>query len=71
MTPKEKAIELVNDFNQIQSPDSDYGISWIMAIQVALKTVDEIIKELLECGEVWMKSRINYWQSVKSEIEKL
>lgn len=36
-----------------------------------LIVVDEIIKELLECGEVWMKSRIRYWQEVKQEIELL
>jgi hypothetical protein len=36
-----------------------------------LIVVDEIIKELLECGEVWMKSRIRYWQEVKQGIELL
>jgi hypothetical protein len=67
MTPKEKAKELVDKmywhFRTIA--DSD------ICKQCALIAVNEIIEELLECGEVWMKSRIIYWQEVKQEIEKL
>ena len=33
--------------------------------------VDEMIEELYEWGEVWMKRRIEYWQEVKQEIQKL
>jgi hypothetical protein len=62
MTPKEKAKELV---------DKMYGVTDYQAKQSALIAVDEIIEELLECGEVWMKSRIIYWQEVKQEIELL
>jgi hypothetical protein len=62
MIPKEKAKELV---------DKMYGVTDYQAKQSALIAVDEIIEELLECGEVWMKSRIIYWQKVKQEIELL
>lgn len=67
MTSKEKAKELF-DKMWLNLP-TQYG--YLYCKQCALIAVDEIIKELLECGEVWMKSRIKYWQEVKQEIELL
>jgi hypothetical protein len=65
MTAKEKAKQLVYMYWDVE--DIDFSNS----IKCALIAVDEIIEELLECGEVWMKSRIIYWQEVKHQINKL
>lgn len=75
MPPKEKAIELIDRMNnqaitiQQWQTSSDYAKNDLK--RKVLIVIDEIIKELLECGEVWMKSRIKYWQQVKQEIELL
>jgi len=55
MTPKQKAIELLDDFIQIN------GNSFF-AKDCARRCVDEIIKVL---------PHPDYWQEVKQEIEKL
>ena len=68
MTPKEKAKALLEKYNFVIIP---YYTSKFEAKECALIVVDEIIIELLECGEVWMKGRIKYWQEVKQEIENL
>ena len=71
MTPKEKGLELYNLYDNL-CRDFTRGVSIKeMAKQCALIAVDEIIIELQECGEVWMKRRIEYWKEVKQEIEKL
>jgi hypothetical protein len=62
MTPTEKAKELVDKF---------FWTTNYQAIQSSLTAVEEIINELKECGEVWMKSRIKYWQEVEEELQKL
>jgi hypothetical protein len=61
MTPKEKAIELVEDMHD--APEVGYNEH---AKQCALIAVDEIIKELERCF-----IHNEYWQEVKQEIEKL
>jgi hypothetical protein len=86
MTPKEKAEDLFKKYISIcERWNIDYvnsktieelkkelfQLQWFIPKQCALIAVDEILDELLECGEVWMKSRIKYWQEVKQEIEKL
>lgn len=65
MTPKEKAKELVLKFAFKGAQHEGE------AKQFALIAVDEIIQELYEWGEVWMKRRITYWTEVKQEIELL
>ena len=61
MTPKEKAIELVNSCNDL-AKDFTRGVSMNeFSKQFALLTVSELIKET---GK-------KYWYDVKSEIEKL
>jgi hypothetical protein len=69
-SPKEKASRLVADF--IKHSRAEKDIKPIQsAKQCALIAVDEIIEELLESGEFWMKSRLLYWEEVKQEIKKL
>jgi len=65
MTPKEKAEDLLLKYSILKDGHND------LVKKCALIAVDEIIKELYEWGEVWMKRRINYWQEVKQEIELL
>ena len=70
MTPKERAEELFDKmFKKIYNKNMYDDL--YTAQQCALIAVDEIIIQLLECGEIWMKRRIDYWQEVKQEIEKL
>ena len=73
MAPKDKALELVKFFMNLNSVKlSDYSrIEWPTAKQCALKVVDEVIKQ----NNVWIrlvnKGTNNYWLEVKQEIEKL
>lgn len=68
MTPKEKAEELV---------DKMYGITDYQAKQSALIAVDELIEEMCFMWghyanvEFESEERQEYWQEVKTEIEKL
>jgi hypothetical protein len=65
MTPKDKAIELVDMFSVVGLQQRNEGI------QCALIAVDEIMKavgwEEMEFGV----DRDNYWEEVKEEIQKL
>jgi hypothetical protein len=64
MTPKEKAEELINKFQQdVQIIEEDNDSERFYAKQCALIAVDEIIDT--------PNPMPNYWQEVKQEIEKL
>jgi len=75
MTPKEKAIELVDKFYDTTPNEAWYNPplasasmeykAWVQAKQCALIAVDEIL------GFLSYQSHIRYWQEVKKEIEKL
>ena len=68
MTPKEKAKELYNKFNPFVAMTDFYGdnVEHRFTKQCALIAVDEI----LNCYN-WPSSELEYYQEVKSEIEKL
>ena len=79
MTPKEKAEKLLKKMLG-KNPNRQDGISRIDVIQAkqcALLAVDEMLEEILEnwYGDYynieWEKERIDYWNEVKHEIEKL
>jgi hypothetical protein len=64
MTPKEKAIQLVEQFSSVLMHDEIYEDS----IKCALIAVDEILKI------TWVDKFLtveDYWNEVKHEIEKL
>jgi hypothetical protein len=64
MTPKEKAIELVEQFSSVLMYDELYDDS-VMCARIA---VDEILKI------TWVDKFLtveDYWKEVKQEIEKL
>ena len=70
MTPKEKAIELVEDMHN--APETGYNEH---AKECALIAVDEIIQgyefDSLEINHKRIIDSINFWDEVKKEIEKL
>jgi hypothetical protein len=63
MTPKEKALDLVEDM--FNCPETGYNEH---KIECALVAVDEILDTIKWCiGD----SQVEYWQDVKKELEKL
>jgi len=72
MTPKLKAIQLVNSFDEL-GRDFTRGVSMKeFSKQCALIAVDEMIKETyLHDKTIFEHGRTFYWQEVKQEIEKL
>jgi hypothetical protein len=66
MTPKEKALDLVEQFSSVLMYDEVYEDS----IKCALIAVDKIFEALHE--HHWQNRLIiDYWKEVKQEIEKL
>ena len=61
MTPKEKAIDLVEDMHN--APEMGYNEH---AKECALIAVDEVMERTL-----WDKGEQRFWKEVKQEIEKL
>jgi hypothetical protein len=71
MTPKEKALELVNKYyNKIEHTISDEYAEVTKEITkvCALIAVDEILKI---CVDSLGLTELDYWQDVKEEIEAL
>ena len=65
MTPKEKALELYNYYEQL-TRDFTRGVSMKeFAKLCALKAVDEILSVVLW----YVPFDIEYWQEIKQEIE--
>ena len=68
MTPKEKAAELIVNY-QLKCKSLDYD----EAKQCALIAVDEIINSYIQeknNGYIVSEKIISYWEEVKQEIEK-
>lgn len=69
MTPKEKAKELFDKYCyaiRTEETDSGYFTNVIYAKQCALIAVDEILNNGFDFTD-----ESEYWQEVKTEIEKL
>ena len=62
MTPKEQAIELLDDYTVI----IDGNLTYEQVKQCALIAVDEIVEELTSRGIL-----SGFWYEVRKEIEKL
>ncbi len=79
MTPKEKADYLLHKMYVVDAYDDydDVSMEYRYAKRCALIAVDEMLEEILEnwYGDYynieWEKERIDYWNEVKQEIEKL
>jgi hypothetical protein len=72
MTPKDKALELYNKYEQL-GRDFTRGVSMKeFAKQCALIAVDEILNEFPQGFKGnFEERRKEYWQEVKQEIEAL
>ena len=72
MTAKEKSLELVDRFINVEYLIDFQGMTLELAKQCALITVDEIIKQLVPIEKAPNnKSAFQYWEEVKQEIELL
>jgi len=74
MTPKEKAIELLEKINnELNWIEIDYQIDLYRDVkQCALIAVDEMISVLTDLNGIYnITPALTYWQEVKQEIEKL
>lgn len=67
MTPKEKAIELVNKYDETLT----YLESKLKSKQCALIAVNELIGQCWDYRDIDLESSCNFWKEVKQEIEKL
>ena len=77
MTPQEKAISLVDEYRLILiKSNTDAGeeiLCTLLAKECALVAVDELINCSISYDNynaTWA-SQVEYWQEVKTEIEKL
>ena len=68
MTPKEKAIQLIDKFKigDVVTEKLQIVNINIYSKLFALIAVDEILQQIL-----WDKAAVKYWNEVKQEIEKL
>lgn len=80
MTTKEKALELVEKFENIKVIDEfHFGMEWHMSKQCALIAVYEMLNNAgfiwggrdTETGKTARDTYRDYWNQVKQEIEKL
>jgi hypothetical protein len=73
MTPKEKAEELLSHYNSILIDEISHGgARGYASYKCALVAVDEILEDNVDdMSEELFDIRIEYWQEVKQEIEKL
>lgn len=83
MTAKEKAKELVEKFmlysvvkteisKETMQYEYNYKIKRELAIQCAIIAVDEMINEFKKSDSLYATRFLaDYWQEVKSELEKL
>ena len=75
MTPKEKAIDLVDTYKFVLwSEDTQCGDEILctgIAKRCALIAVDEIINQCWDYREIDLEASYNYWDEVKHEIKKL
>jgi len=73
MTPEKKANELVDKMYEVDDIYSYGEVSRYVAKQCALICVDEIIQTdpMIQWGGIGYAPNDDFWQEVKTEIEKL
>lgn len=77
MKPKEKAIEIVNKYEQHLFNKFTQNEDWVKCTQSALIAVNEVIDQwiiidtYLGNGQGQLNPNLKYWLSVKKEIKKL
>jgi hypothetical protein len=73
MTPKEKALALIKKFQSGYQTNEGFYYSFNNDLQDAKQCALICVDEILSANAVWYENSIpyNYWQRVKTEIEKL
>jgi hypothetical protein len=74
MTPKEKAIELINKFYGLPTGNTNRCVDWLTATESALITVDEILSLMIKFHNRHIEDNSNeiiFWELVKEEINKM
>ena len=73
MTPKQKAIEIVEKYEKFLYDKNTFDEEWVKCVECALIAVNEISKivNLEFPGNCETVNVFLYWQKVKREIEKL
>lgn len=76
MTPKEKAVELVDKYFTTCHKSSELELSWKVCKKIALLTSDEVLyalnhEDFYIQGENNIDELIKHYIEVKTEIEKL
>lgn len=72
MTPKEKAIEMVNQYEDHLFNRFTQDEDWVKCTQSALIAVNQTIKTLdLVSDSYWQPALLHFWKNVKREIKKL
>jgi hypothetical protein len=75
MTPKEKAIELVDTYRiMLMNSDTECGeeiLCTVIAKYCALIAVDEILKQCWDYRDIDLQASYDYWKEVKQEIQLL
>ena len=72
MTPKQKAIEIVEKYEKYLYDKNTQDEEWVKCIECAIIAVDEIINSLppYEYGLEFV-AKFQYWLDVKNEIDLL
>ena len=69
MTPKEKAISLVNEFRMIlMDEDTDCG-NEILCTLIAIKCANVTVDQIMTCDNSQLS--LIYWEEVKKELSEL
>ena len=72
MNPKEKAKELVDKFEKQIYNEFATDEKWFNCICCALIAVDEILEiDMFDMSQELFENHCDYWQDVKTEIEKI
>ena len=73
MTPKEKAVELVQRFINEAYAETTEQLYTPIAKKAALIAVDEILQYIHRINEEYQRRVLNdsHWQEIKQEIENL
>lgn len=69
MTPKEKAEDLLHRYDVLQTYIEGFNLE--NAKQCALIAVDEVMKQCWEYRDIDLQKSFDYWNEIKTEIEKL
>jgi hypothetical protein len=72
MTPKQKAIEIVEKYEKYLYDKNTQDQEWVKCVECAIIAVDEIINSLppYEYGLEFV-AKFQYWLDVKTEIDAL